>query len=57
MSFYSTPQTANTTALLITADQKSDDEYISVFGVQITRSSRLKGELAPPKCPALTVSS
>ncbi|HLE24613.1 MAG TPA: hypothetical protein VI935_03070 [Thermodesulfobacteriota bacterium] len=57
MSFYSTPQTANTTALLITADQKSDDEYISVFGVQITRSSRLKGELAPPKCPALPVSS
>jgi len=41
MSFYTTQQTANTTASLITADQKSDDEYISVFGVQIPRSSRL----------------
>ncbi len=41
MSFYNTPQTANTTASLITADQKSNDEYISVFGVQIPRSPRL----------------
>ena len=41
MSFYTNPQTANTTASLITADQKSDHEYISVFGVQIPRSSRL----------------
>ncbi len=41
MSFYTTPQTANTTASLITADQKSNDEYISVFGVQIPRSPRL----------------
>ena len=41
MSFYTSPKTANTTASLITADQKSDDEYISVFVVQIPRSSRL----------------
>lgn len=41
MSFYTSPKTANTTASLITADQKSDDEYISVFGVQFPRSSRL----------------
>lgn len=41
MSFYTSPKTANTTASLITADQKSDDEYIAVFGVQILRSLRL----------------
>ena len=36
-SFYTSPKSANT-ATLLTADQKSDDEYISVFGVQIPRS-------------------
>ncbi|HZX14624.1 MAG TPA: hypothetical protein VFF49_09545 [Thermodesulfobacteriota bacterium] len=41
MSFYNSPKTANPTTSLITADRKSDDEYISVFGVQIPRSSRL----------------
>ena len=41
MSFYTSPKTANRTASLIMADQKSDDEYISVFGVQIPRSSKL----------------
>ena len=40
MSFYTRLNTTNTTDLLITADQKSDDEYISVFGVQILRSPR-----------------
>jgi hypothetical protein len=40
MGFYTSPRTVNTTDSLITADQKSDDEYISVFGVQIPRSSR-----------------
>jgi hypothetical protein len=39
MSFYTSPKSANTPALL-TADQKTDDEYISVFGVQIPHSSR-----------------
>ena len=41
MSFYTSLKTSNTTASLITADQQTDDEYISVFGVQIPRSSRL----------------
>ena len=41
MSFYTNPQTANTATSLITADQKSENEYITVFGVQIPRSSRL----------------
>jgi hypothetical protein len=40
MSFYTSPRTSNTTDSLVTADQKSDDEYISVFGVQILRSTR-----------------
>ena len=39
MSFYASPKSANTPGLL-TADQKTDDEYISVFGVQILRSPR-----------------
>lgn len=38
MSFYTSLKTPNTTNSLITADQKSDDEYISAFGVQIPRS-------------------
>ncbi|HSE83780.1 MAG TPA: hypothetical protein VLB01_04460 [Thermodesulfobacteriota bacterium] len=37
MSFYTTPKVANTIGSLTTADQKSDQEYISVFGVQISR--------------------
>ncbi len=38
MSFYTTPKTVNAAAPLITADQKVGDEYISVFGVQISRN-------------------
>jgi hypothetical protein len=37
-SFYSNPKSVNTPALM-TSDQKSDDEYISVFGVRIPRTS------------------
>lgn len=37
MSLYTSSKTANTPALL-TSDQKTDDEYISVFGVQIPRN-------------------
>ena len=40
MSLYISPKTANTASSLIMADQKSDEEYISVFGVQIPRSPR-----------------
>ncbi len=36
-SFYTSQKTANLTAL-VTADQKSDDVYISIFGVQIPKS-------------------
>ena len=36
MSFYTSPKSANTPALL-TSDQKSDDEYVSAFGVRITK--------------------
>ena len=38
-SFYLSPKTANTPVTLTTG-QKSDDEYISVFGVQIPRGPR-----------------
>lgn len=38
MSFYINPKTVNAAAPLITADQKTGDEYISVFGVQIPRN-------------------
>lgn len=38
-SFYLSPKTANTPATL-TSGQKSDDENISVFGVQISRGPR-----------------
>jgi hypothetical protein len=37
MSFYITPKTVNVGAPL-KADQKTDDEYISVFGVQVPRN-------------------
>ena len=40
MSFYTTPKVANSTEPLVTADQKTDNDYISIFGVQIPRSSR-----------------
>jgi hypothetical protein len=36
-SFY-TNQKVETPAFLLTADQKSDDDYISIFGVQIPRN-------------------
>jgi hypothetical protein len=39
MSFYISPRSVNTSGPL-TAYQKSDDEYISVFGVQIPHNSR-----------------
>jgi len=41
MSFYTNPKTVNAATPLITADQKTDDEYISVFGVQIPRNPEL----------------
>jgi hypothetical protein len=39
-SFYTSPRTSKTTDSFVTADQRSDDEYISVFGVQVPRSPR-----------------
>ena len=39
MSFYTSPKLANTPTSLI-ADQRSDDEYISIFGVQVLRTHR-----------------
>jgi|SRR6266436_439576 len=38
-SFYTSPRTSETTGSFLTADQRSDGEYISVFGVQIPRSA------------------
>ncbi|HEX3034143.1 MAG TPA: hypothetical protein VHT73_03295 [Thermodesulfobacteriota bacterium] len=43
MSFYTTPKVANSTESLVTANQKTDNDYISVFGVQIPHSTRLQG--------------
>jgi hypothetical protein len=37
--FYTSPKSANTPASL-TADQRSDGEYIFIFGVQIPRTPR-----------------
>ena len=38
-SFYTSPRTSKTNDSFVTADQRSDGEYISVFGVQIPRST------------------
>ena len=40
ISFYTSPKSVNTVASPLIRSQRSDDEYISVFGVQIPRSHR-----------------
>jgi hypothetical protein len=39
-SFYTSPRSVSTPTLL-TSDQRSDDEYISIFGVQIPHTHRV----------------
>lgn len=40
MSFYATPKSLNTVTSALTSDRKTDDGYISVFGVRIASESR-----------------
>jgi hypothetical protein len=40
MSFYTSPKEANTTTPRISTVQKTDDQYISVFGVRIPSTQR-----------------
>ena len=41
ISFYTSPKSVNTVASPLIWSQRSDDEYISVFGVQIPRTPRV----------------
>lgn len=40
MSFYGTPKSLNTVTSALTSDQKTDDGYISVFGVRVASESK-----------------
>ena len=40
MSFYTSPKEANTTTPRISAGEKTDDQYISVFGVRIPSAQK-----------------